>query len=75
VDSSFHPTTQPRSCCLPPLSSPQRCHAWERVRSDDNVNEKVKWLQIQNSNWYKKGIVAPVPCWCKAEFDGDYEEK
>jgi hypothetical protein len=34
-----------------------------------------KWLRIQNSNWYKKGIAALVPCWCKAEFDGDYEEK
>jgi hypothetical protein len=35
-----------------------------------------KWLRVQNSNWYKKGIDALVSRWRKAaEVDGDYVEK
>ena len=32
--------------------------------SDDKVIEEVmKWLQVQNSNWHKKGIDALVSGW------------
>jgi hypothetical protein len=35
-----------------------------------------KWLRVQNSNWYKKGINALVPRWQKAvEVDGDFVQK
>jgi hypothetical protein len=35
-----------------------------------------KWLQVQDSDWYKKGIRALVFRWRKAvEVDGDYVEE
>jgi hypothetical protein len=49
----------------------------KRFWSDDDVIEEAKkWLRVQNSNWYKKGIGALVSYWLKAvEIDGDYVEK
>jgi hypothetical protein len=45
----------------------------KKFASDDEVTEKVnKWLRVQNSNWYTKGIDALVSRWRKAvQFDGD----
>jgi hypothetical protein len=35
-----------------------------------------KWLRVQISDWYKKGLDALVYRWRKAvEVDGDYVEK
>jgi histone-lysine N-methyltransferase SETMAR len=47
-----------------------------RFGNDDKVTEDVKWLQVQNSNWYNKGTDVLVSRWCKAvEVDGDHVEK
>jgi len=35
-----------------------------------------KWLQVQNSNWYKMEMDALASCWHKAVVgDGDYVKK
>jgi hypothetical protein len=45
---------------------------------DDNsvIEAMRKWLRRQDNSWYRQGIHALVPHWCKAvQVDGDYVEK
>jgi hypothetical protein len=43
---------------------------------DEVIGEVKKWLRVQNSNRYKKGIDALISRWPKAvEVDGDYIKK
>jgi hypothetical protein len=43
---------------------------------DNSVIEAVrKWLHMHDKSWYRPGIHALVPCWCKVvQVDGDYVE-
>jgi hypothetical protein len=48
---------------------------WQRFGMHDDVTaETKKWLRVQNSNQYKKGIYV-VSCWRKTVEVGDYVEK
>jgi len=65
------PTFQPR--CAPSdflfFGALRGAVRGKRFGDDDMVTEKVtRWLQVQNSNCYKKGIDA-------VEVDGEYVEK
>jgi len=46
----------------------------KRFQSDDKevIEEVNKWQQVQNLNWYKRGLHAFVSCQCKAvKVNGD----
>jgi histone-lysine N-methyltransferase SETMAR len=47
------------------------------IEDDNSVIEAArKWLPRQHKSWYRQGIHALVPRWCKAvQVDGDYVEK
>jgi hypothetical protein len=65
---------------LPQLSaslSLKNAIRWKRFGSDDAVTDEEKeWLGVQNSNWYKREIVALVCRWGKTtDGDGKCAEK
>jgi hypothetical protein len=76
MDCSSPPTTNPD--LVPPDIDPfgalKDAICWIWFWSDAITEEVKKWLQVQNSKWYKKGTDC-VPWNKAAEVDEDYIEK
>jgi histone-lysine N-methyltransferase SETMAR len=48
----------------------------KKFGSDEVIEEVKKWLRVQDSDWYNRGMHGLVSRWRKAvEVDGDYVEK
>jgi hypothetical protein len=78
LDAQFFPTHHTAQIVLPQISISLEPSKMPCVGKGLGVitSSLKKWLQVQISVCYKKGVDALVSCWCKAvKVDGDYVEK